>query len=37
MIEDKTALSKEIVPEMNESWITEMENRELLELFRLRA
>ena len=37
MIEDKTALSKEIVPEMNESWITEMENSELLELFRLRA
>ncbi|MCL6613697.1 MAG: DEAD/DEAH box helicase [Firmicutes bacterium] len=37
MIEDKTALAREIVPEMNESWITEMENRELMELFRLRA
>ena len=37
MIEEKTALSKEIVPDINESWLTEMDNSELMALFRLGA
>jgi non-specific serine/threonine protein kinase len=35
MIEDKTKLSKEIIPDMQESWITEMDNKQLMNLFRL--
>jgi non-specific serine/threonine protein kinase len=35
MIEEKTKLSQEILPDMNESWITEMDNQQLLDLFRL--
>lgn len=35
MMEDKSKLSREILPDMNESWITEMDNRQLMELFRL--
>lgn len=35
MIEEKTKLSKEIIPDMQESWITEMDNTQLLDLFRL--
>ena len=35
MIEEKTKMSQEILPDMNESWITEMDNHQLLDLFRL--
>ena len=35
MIEDKTKLLKEIIPDMQESWITEMDNKQLINLFRL--
>lgn len=35
MIEDKMRLSKEIIPDIQESWITEMDNRQLVDLFRL--
>jgi non-specific serine/threonine protein kinase len=35
MIEEKTKLSKEIIPEMQENWITEMDNEQLMELFTL--
>lgn len=35
MIEEKTKLSQEILPDMNENWITEMDNQQLLDLFRL--
>lgn len=35
MIEDKTKLSQEIIPDLQENWITEMDNKKLLELFRL--
>lgn len=35
MIEEKIKLSRDIVPDLNESWITEMDNRQLLDLFRL--
>jgi SNF2 family DNA or RNA helicase len=35
MIEDKIKLSQEIVPDIQESWITEMNNTEILDLFKL--
>ncbi len=35
MIEDKMKLSKDIVPDIQESWITEMDNGELMNLFTL--
>jgi len=35
MIEDKTKLLQEIIPDHQENWITEMDNKELVELFRL--
>lgn len=35
MIEDKIKLSKEIIPDIQESWITEMDNDQLMNLFRL--
>jgi non-specific serine/threonine protein kinase len=35
MIEEKIKMSQEIIPDINESWITELNNQELLDLFRL--
>jgi len=35
MIEDKVKLQNEIISDSTESWITEMDNRQLMELFRL--
>jgi len=35
MLEDKTKLSKEIIPDMKENWITEMDNKQLMDLFTL--
>ncbi len=35
MIEQKMKMTKEIVPDINESWITEMDNRQLMNLFKL--
>ncbi len=35
MIEEKTKLSKEIIPDIQESWITEMDNKQLMDLFKL--
>jgi non-specific serine/threonine protein kinase len=35
MIEDKIKMTQEIMPEMNEAWITELDNQQLLDLFRL--
>ncbi len=35
MIEEKTRLAKDIIPDMQENWITEMDNRQLMDLFRL--
>ncbi|MFZ5967528.1 MAG: DEAD/DEAH box helicase [Bacillota bacterium] len=35
MIEDKIKLSEEIIPDIQESWITEMDNRQLMDLFTL--
>ncbi|MEX2460241.1 MAG: DEAD/DEAH box helicase [Paenibacillaceae bacterium] len=35
IIEDKNQLSQEIIPEMQESWITEMDNKQLMGLFKL--
>ncbi len=35
MIEDKTKLLQEIIPDHQENWITEMDNKQLVELFRL--
>ncbi|AZV57101.1 DEAD/DEAH box helicase [Clostridium sp. AWRP] len=35
MIEDKTKLTKEIMPDTKENWITEMDNKQLMDLFRL--
>jgi superfamily II DNA or RNA helicase len=35
MIEAKTKMAQDILPDVNESWITEMDNRQLMELFRL--
>jgi len=35
MIEDKTKLSKEIIPDVQENWLTEMDNKQLMDLFKL--
>ena len=35
MIEEKTKLSRDIIPDIQESWITEMDNKQLMDLFRL--
>jgi superfamily II DNA or RNA helicase len=35
MITAKTKLARDILPASNESWITELDNRQLMELFRL--
>jgi len=35
MIEDKVRMARDIVPDVQENWITEMDNRQLMELFRL--
>ncbi|GAB1475746.1 hypothetical protein MASR2M70_05780 [Bacillota bacterium] len=35
MIADKVQLAKDIIPEKQENWITEMDNRQLMDLFRL--
>jgi SNF2 family DNA or RNA helicase len=35
MIEDKIKLSSEIIPDLQESWITELDNRQLIDLFKL--
>lgn len=35
IIEDKNKLSQEIIPELQESWISEMDNKQLLSLFKL--
>lgn len=35
IIEDKNKLSLEIIPEKQESWITEMDNKQLMDLFKL--
>lgn len=35
MIEEKIGLSKDIIPDVQENWITEMDNKRLMDLFRL--
>jgi non-specific serine/threonine protein kinase len=35
IIESKIKLSQEIIPDIQENWITEMDNQQLLEMFRL--
>jgi SNF2 family DNA or RNA helicase len=35
MIEAKTKMAQDILPDRNEGWITELDNRQLMELFRL--
>jgi len=35
LIEEKTKLSKEIIPDVQENWITEMDNKQLIDLFKL--
>jgi non-specific serine/threonine protein kinase len=35
MIEDKVKMAGDIIPDTQENWITEMDNRQLMELFRL--
>jgi SNF2 family DNA or RNA helicase len=35
MMEDKIKLSKELVPDVQENWITELDNKQLMDLFRL--
>lgn len=35
MIEDKIKLSRDIVPDVQENWITQMDNRQLMDLFKL--
>ena len=35
IIEDKNKLSSEIIPEIQESWIAEMDNKQLMRLFKL--
>lgn len=35
MIEDKTKLLQDIIPNQKENWITEMDNKQLVELFKL--
>ena len=37
MIEDKLKLSDELIAGSGENWITEMSNKDLLDLFRLEA
>ena len=37
MIEEKAKLSREIVPEKQENWITEMDNEQLMDLFKLKV
>jgi len=37
MIEEKTKLLKDIIPDVQENWITEMDNRQLMDLFRLES
>jgi non-specific serine/threonine protein kinase len=36
MLEEKSKLSKDVIPGTTEAWITEMKNDELMDLFRLR-
>ena len=36
MIEEKTKIAEEIIPDINQSWITEMDNSQLVDLFRLK-
>ena len=35
MLEDKAELSRRIIPEAGETWITEMNDRELMDMFTL--
>jgi non-specific serine/threonine protein kinase len=35
MIEEKTKLAEEIIPDAQENWLTEIDNKKLIELFRL--
>lgn len=35
IIEDKTKLTKEIIPDIQENWITEMDNSQLMDMFKL--
>lgn len=35
MIEDKTSLARDIIPDKQEDWITEMDNQQLIALFQL--
>ena len=35
LIEDKTSLARDIIPEKQETWITEMNNQQLMQLFSL--
>lgn len=35
MIEEKARMTKEVIPDINEGWITEMDNKQLMDLFRL--
>ena len=35
MIEDKSSLARDIIPEKQEAWITEMDNHQLINLFQL--
>ncbi len=35
LIEEKVRISRDIIPDMQEKWITEMDNRQLMDLFRL--
>ena len=36
MIEEKIKMTQEIIPDLNEAWITELNNQQLLDLFRLK-
>jgi len=35
MIEDKKALSRDVIAETGEAWITELDNKKLIEMFTL--
>jgi len=35
LIEEKIKLSKEIIPDIQENWITEMDNSQLMDMFKL--
>jgi len=35
MLEEKTKMTQEIMPDINEGWVTEMDNKQLMDLFRL--